>query len=50
MSWNDFESEREALHYGGEMYKKEVIRYYQTKGYFLLSSSSHEGALSDLVI
>ncbi|MFQ5980908.1 MAG: hypothetical protein ACE5OZ_22445 [Candidatus Heimdallarchaeota archaeon] len=50
MSWNNFHKEREALHYGGEMYKKTVIRYFQLFGYSLKASSSEEGGLSDLIM
>jgi len=49
MSWFDSE-EREGNHFGGEMFKKEVIRYYQTMGYRLITSSSHEGTLSDVIM
>ena len=48
MSWDNFDI-REGAHYGGEMYKKEVIRYYQTLGYELRKTSTHEGSLEDLV-
>ncbi len=49
MSWFDSE-EREGNQFGGEMYKKEVIRYYQTMGYRLITSSSYEGTLTDLIM
>jgi len=48
MSWENFDV-REGAHYGGEMYKKEVIRYYQTLGYEFRKSSTYEGTLEDLV-
>jgi len=48
MSWDNFDI-REGSHYGGEMYKKEVIRYYQTLGYEFRKTSTHEGSLEDLV-
>lgn len=50
MSWNDFLRERESLNYGGEMYKKVVVRYLQTNGYSLKSTSTQEGHLADLIM
>lgn len=50
MSWEDFESEREARNFGAEMYKKLIIKYFQTQGYFLRKNSLFEGILSDIVM
>ena len=50
MSWEDFESEREARNYNSELYKKYIIRYYQTQGYYLNKNSLYEGTLSDIVM
>ena len=50
MSWEDFESEREARNYNSELYKKYIIRYYQTQGYHLSKNSLYEGTLSDIVM
>lgn len=50
MSWYAFLKERESLNYGSDMYKSTVIRYLQTKGYHLESSSSQEGHLADLIM
>ena len=50
MSWEDFESEREAKNFGSEMYKKLVIKYFQTQGYYLRKNSLFEGTLSDIVM
>ena len=50
MSWEDFESEREARNFGSEMYKKLIIKYFQTQGYFLRKNSLFEGTLSDIVM
>ena len=50
MSWEDFESEREARNFGSEMYKKLIIKYFQTQGYYLLKNSLFEGTLSDIVM
>ncbi|KKM99083.1 hypothetical protein LCGC14_1151430 [marine sediment metagenome] len=50
MSWEDFESEREARNFGAEMYKKLIIKYFQTQGYYLLKNSLFEGTLSDIVM
>lgn len=50
MSWEDFESEREARNFGAEMYKKMIIKYFQTQGYYLRKNSLFEGVLSDLIM
>ncbi|MFX1345431.1 MAG: hypothetical protein ACFFAI_10015 [Promethearchaeota archaeon] len=50
MSWEDFESEREARNYNSELYKKYIIRYYQTQGYSLVKNSLYEGTLSDIIM
>ena len=50
MSWEDFESEREARNYNSELYKKYIIRYYQTQGYHLTKNSLNEGTLSDIIM
>lgn len=50
ISFNDFLHEREALAYGGDMYKKAVTRYYRTQDYFLKTSSSQEGHFPDIIL
>jgi hypothetical protein len=50
MSWEDFESEREARNYNSELYKQYIIRYYQTQGYHLAKNSLNEGTLSDIIM
>ena len=50
MSWIKIGRDREALHYKGEIYKKTVIRYFETKEYSLYSTSSLEGGLSDVIM
>ena len=50
MSWEDFESEREARNYNSELYKRYIIRYYQTQGYNLAKNSLNEGTLSDIIM
>lgn len=50
MSWEDFESEREARNFGAEMYKKLIIKYFQTQGYYLRKNSLFEGILSDIIM
>lgn len=50
MSWENFESGREAKNYNSELYKKFIIRYYQTLGYHFSKNSYFEGTLSDLVM
>ena len=50
MSWEEFESEREARNYNSELYKKYIIRYYQTQGFHLTKNSLYEGTLSDIIM
>jgi len=50
MSWDEFESEREARNYNSELYKKYIIRYYQMQGFHLTKNSLYEGTLSDIIM
>lgn len=50
MSLENFFSEREALHCKGELYKIEVIRYYESQGYYLIKNSTYDSIISDLIM